>query len=311
MRAGVGLIAGICAALVTAGCGPPRPDLPPPVAPLTRTPDAAFRKRPPPPDPDVSTSAYRMPTIGRHTLDNGLAVFWVERKDSPLVATTFVGRTAGQQTAPRKPGLAELTARMLLRGTRFPNGSLLRAVNVDRREPAVAVHLGQVEFSLETLPDATSNATYLLGHMVQHPAFLADQLEGARRAQLESLRDDSNRALSLMWSLGARLLFGKDHLLAWDAKRIAQVLPHYSIHHVRDFHRASYHPMTSALVAVGHVTGDQIPDLGVCRLLLSGYFLRGRGSRRTRGAIPSWCSRACPGRADLRRRWPGSQRRPP
>ena len=136
-RAFSGLLSVLSALLVTVGCGPPRPALPPPKAPLTRTPDAVFRQHPPAPDTTTKIPAFRVPEVGRHTLDNGLAVYWVERNDYPLVATAFIARSAGHQRVPQQPGLAALTARMLLRGTRMHDGSVRRSLNVNRRAPAV------------------------------------------------------------------------------------------------------------------------------------------------------------------------------
>jgi len=238
----------LIAAVLAVGCLPPRPDLPPPVQPFTRTPDAAFRQRPPAPPQGAQGTEMRVPRIERMSLNNGVIVYTVERREFPLVVSAFVSATAGAANAPEQPGLAELAARCLVRGTRFADGKILRNLHVDRQAPRIDVGPESARLLLQTLPDAAARAVHLLAAAVRHPVFLSDQVEAARWEQLEQLRDQSNSLMGLMLPLGARLIYGDAHVLSADAREVHARTRQYSVAAVRGFYTQNYHPASSALV---------------------------------------------------------------
>ncbi|MES1209671.1 MAG: insulinase family protein, partial [Pseudomonadota bacterium] len=79
------------------------------------TPDAPFREQAPGAGPE---QPYHPPHWTRFKLKNGLEVFLVEFHDLPLVDFNLVVKTGSAANPSDKAGLADLTARMLVEGTK-------------------------------------------------------------------------------------------------------------------------------------------------------------------------------------------------
>ena len=105
VRAGRRMVVRLVACvLVAVGCG----GLPEPILPLARTPDGDFRASAPP--PLAGSSELRLPKPETRTLENGLSVFVVSRKELPLVTLALTVRDAGTGSDLPDPGVALMTA---------------------------------------------------------------------------------------------------------------------------------------------------------------------------------------------------------
>ena len=69
---------------------------------------------PPPPAPSRSV---QFPKPGEQTLANGLRVIVIERSDTPLVSAQLIIKNGGEVDPPELPGLADMTANLLTKGT--------------------------------------------------------------------------------------------------------------------------------------------------------------------------------------------------
>jgi zinc protease len=199
-----------------------------------------------------------MPEVGRHTLDNGLAVYWVERRDVPTVTVTLATRAAGEAHAGLEAGLAVLTGDMLVRGTRLPNGKVALRMHVDRQLPTVATTMLHTQLSLEVLADSLEPAMRALAGAVTQPSFEASELERQRRAQIEVLRDESRRIDGMLELLAARLRFGDDDRMAVLPSGDFDQLMRFGVEDLRRFHARAYRPEHSALVVVGDASGETV-----------------------------------------------------
>jgi predicted Zn-dependent peptidase len=237
---------GLCLSSL-AGCGPSRAVLPPAKRPFTRTPDAAFRRAPPAPGP---TPPLALPSIERQRLDNGLALLLVPRPGVPYVSVNLVVRGAGEGSQPNRPGLAALTAGMLLRGSRRPGGGVWLPT-LHHEQPTVATAAGYVRGSVDVLSAALDEALVAMASVVRAPAFAPDELVRQRRAQLEAIGDESRQVLGLLQRLGTGLLYGDKHRLARAPSGTSEGVASLGVADVRAFHRHHYNPSDAALVLVG------------------------------------------------------------
>jgi zinc protease len=226
------------------GCAQ-RPQLPAPLEPLTRTPDAPFRRQPPPMrgQPDL-----RMPEVATHALENGVQLFTVERHDVPTVTVIFSSRLAGELHAGGEAGLAVLTGDMLIRGT--------RRLEVDRQLPSVATTMLHTQLSLEVLSDSFELSVRALAAAAMQPSFDATELERQRRVQIEILRDESRRIDGILRMLAARLRFGNDDRLAILPSGDFEQVKRFDIEDLRRFHWRAFRPDASAVFVVGDVSGE-------------------------------------------------------
>lgn len=251
-RASMGWAALFGAAL--AGCSS-RVELPPPLPPLTPTPDAEFRANAPPP---AAEPALRARDIRSTELENGMTTLVVEQPELPLVTLVYVNRAARDDGAPRNAGLAELTARMLNEGTRLENGEVLRQLRISGELPGWSVGSAGTAIAITTLASGAEKAAWLLARLVQHPVFEADSLERARVAQSQQLFSRSLGISSQLNELALEGLYGPDHPLALPFKTFGSNLRRFSGHQVRSFYSRQYGPRDSALIAVGAVQADAI-----------------------------------------------------
>src|SRR6266850_7602107 len=75
---------------------------------------------PPPPAPPRSVE---FPKPGEQTLANGLRVIVIERSDTPLVSAQLIIKNGGEVDPPELPGLADMTANLLTKGTQTRDAS--------------------------------------------------------------------------------------------------------------------------------------------------------------------------------------------
>ncbi|WP_441291224.1 M16 family metallopeptidase [Sorangium sp. KYC3313] len=251
-RASMGWAALFGAAL--AGCGS-RVELPPPLPPLTPTPDAEFRANAP---PLTAEPALRVHDIRSAELENGMTTLVVERPELPLVTLVYVNRAARDDGAPSNAGLAELAARMLNEGTRLENGEVLRKLRISGELPGWSVNSAGTAIAITTLASGADKAAWLLARLVQHPVFDADALESARGAQSQALFSRSLSISSQLNELALEGLYGPDHPLALPFKAFGSNLRGFSGHQVRSFYSRQYGPRDSALIAVGAVQAEAI-----------------------------------------------------
>ncbi|WP_437970592.1 pitrilysin family protein [Sorangium sp. So ce260] len=237
-----------------AACGS-RQELPPPVSPLTPTPDAEFRATAP---PLAAEPMLRVQDIRSMELENGMTTLVVERPELPLVTMVYVNRAARDDGASRNAGLAELTARMLNEGTRLENGEVLRQLRISGERPRWSASPVGTAIAITTLASGADKAAWLLARLVQHPVFDADALENARSAQSEALFSYSLRISSHLNELAFEALYGPEHPRARLINDSSSNLKGFSGPRVRSFYSRQYGPRDSALITVGSVRAEAV-----------------------------------------------------
>jgi zinc protease len=152
----------------------------------------------------------RTPPHHRHTLDNGVRLILLPRREVPLIACDAVVRGGARLDGEAKAGLASITAELLTRGAggrdayafadaiEGAGGSLDGAAHSE----AIALH-GQFlsrdrELMLELLADA-----------LQRPRFDPDELDSVRERRIEFIKAaKDSEPQSLIGNYGRALLFG-------------------------------------------------------------------------------------------------------
>jgi predicted Zn-dependent peptidase len=162
-------------------------ELPPPIQPLTPTPDAAFRWRTASPRPTTS------PALDAHwsKLENGFTVVHVQRDDLPIVAIQYTNRAAGSAGSAHSGELVALTGDALTHGgTQLPGGKVLSRVNVNGIAPSVGTTTDVTSLSFQVLRPMFDRSVEVLARTVQFPAFEPNGIEVARGMTLELIRTD-------------------------------------------------------------------------------------------------------------------------
>src|SRR5262249_20506909 len=121
------------------------------------------------------------PRIERTTLKNGLPVWVITRHELPMVNALLQIR-AGASLDGAKPGLASMTASLLDEGT-----TTRSALEMAKATDALGALLSAVSgiepttVTMQTLSKHLEPSLALMGEMVVHPAFAADEVERDRK----------------------------------------------------------------------------------------------------------------------------------
>src|SRR5258705_2686910 len=124
---------------------------------------------PPPPAPPRSV---QFPKPGEQTLANGLRVIVIERSETPLVSAQLIIRTGGEVDPPELPGVADITANLLTKGTQTRDatqiaeavealgGALESGARWDASTATVGVMSAKIGPAMEILADVVRRPTF-------------------------------------------------------------------------------------------------------------------------------------------------------
>lgn len=241
-------------AVVLAGCAQ-RPELPRPSLPLTRTPEAAFRARPPAPEPSEVPAA---PEVLERRLPNGVSVLVVERPSLPVATVLLVVRNAGRESAAEPRGLGALTARALRFGTRLGDGRVVSAPALLGIKPEIGTADDAVVLKLETASVGVSEAVGLLASLATRPVLTGAGFSHAMTEHLDAVAVASRSTGQHLAEAALERLYGRDHPLAQRGLGRSEEVQRITLSQVRAFHAARYRPADTALVVVGDARAAQV-----------------------------------------------------
>ncbi len=210
--------------------------------------------------PRAQTPAAAPALAERLTLPNGLVVLVTERHALPIVIVR-VAVGAGAVLDPLdKPGLANLTALTLVRGTRtrsgpeidraieFVGGSLEAEGGRDWSEVALSVLRRDLGLGLDLLAD-----------VLLRPTFLAEEFERKREEVRASVRRSDEDPETVAGRLFRRLIF-PGHPYAAPIPGTEESLGRLTRDDVVAFYGAAYRPETTVVAVVGDVTVGEVRE---------------------------------------------------
>ncbi len=208
--------------------------------------------------PAGPTPTFKLPTIQRRKLKNGLDVLIVEHHELPVVGMNLVvkGGTAADSGV---AGLASLTADMLDEGT-TTRSSLQLSADV----AAIGARLRTGAFSdasgveMQTLTRHLDKALGIFADVVLNPAFPTADLQRLRATRLAALaqrRDDANIVAGNVY---ASLLYGAAHPYGRSGFGEKASLEAIAEAHVKRYHDTFYRPNNATLIVVGDVKPDMV-----------------------------------------------------
>jgi zinc protease len=246
-------------ALLLAACGGAsatsagRFDLPA-YSPYGRDDGGRARREQPPPATEVKPAPF--PTVETRTLANGAELAVVRAPLLPLVQIRILVR-AGQGYAPKQPGAAELTARLLKDGgTRsMTSAELLRRIEGLGADISVEVGLDATTITTALGKEHFAEALGIVGEMVQAPRFDGRELDKLK-ARASDEADDHLRGSGQYSAMHA--MFGALYQSAQSPYAHYGLVPSeiakINLGAVKDFHRRHYTPKNTTIVIVGDVT---------------------------------------------------------
>ena len=207
--------------------------------------------------PAAAVGPYRPPRPVVKTLDNGLRIFVFHDPRLPLVEIAL-RVPAGLSAEPAdQNGIANLTARMVGRGTTSRNAETF-ANDLARLGTGLTAQTSREYTTISTafLSRDFEGGLELLGDAVSHPVFLEDEFRRnqnqAGRAVIQSRQNPAATANEQLWTLA----FPEVPLAQPPLGRI-ETLSRLTIDQVRSFYRDRYRPDGAVLAIAGDVTPER------------------------------------------------------
>jgi len=159
---------------------------------------------------------FTPPEVERHTLDNGMRLFFVEDHEVPVISMYALVNTGSIYEPEEKIGLATVTSEVMRTGGTSSRSAddvnetlefLASEVEVDIQD-----ELGSVE--LWTLKKNFDTSLEIFADVLRNPAFAEEKVELAKAQMLEVIRRRNDTPDSIVSREFMRVVYGKMHPLA-------------------------------------------------------------------------------------------------
>ncbi len=199
-------------------------------------------------------SAHGAPLGKRIVLDNGMVLLFSEKHEIPVV-TVNMAIKAGSLTEPAdKPGLASVTASLLMQGTKTRTASQINS-EIDFVGGSLSVSGGSdyASASLRVLKKDVRKGFDLLSDVLMHPAFEQKEIDRKVKEILAEIQRQKEEPESIASQAFDKTVFG-DHPYGKTNDDVAAYLPKLTRGDVLKFREACYGPNDTIVAIVGDIS---------------------------------------------------------
>ena len=202
--------------------------------------------------------AFRAPQVQTAKLANGMEIFVVERRDLPKVAVTLATRAGGSAAPKGKDGIAYLTARTSLLGTKTRKALAIEDAMGDLgTELQASATRDDARLEVEVLKRNLAPAMEIFADVARDASFPADEVEREKKRHLDTLSQQSKNANAVAGRVRAMLAFGMEHPYGRPVVGLPSTIAAISREDVAAFHASRWKPGSSALVFSGDITLEE------------------------------------------------------
>ena len=194
-----------------------------------------------------------LPPYEEHTLDNGLRVFIMETREVPLVTLRLLLPVGSAHDIPGREGIANLTARMLLKGAAGRTAEEI-AEYVEGMGGSLEAEASR-DFSLMTgdfMSRDLGKALDIMGDVILKPDFPEGEHERAKSIVQAEIKGDSESPYYFTSTRFVETLTG-DHPYAHPIEGNERSIGAITRNDLALFHRDYYSPQGAVLAVVGDV----------------------------------------------------------
>jgi len=198
---------------------------------------------------------FTAPEVKTATLENGLELFVVERRELPKVSVTLASRAGSVSDPQGKGGLASMTARVMRRGTASRN-----ALEIDTELGNLGTAIGwaagreNARLNVEVLKRNLTPAVSILADVARNPAFPEAEFDREKKLALDALAQTANNPQAVAARVAFMLAFGLDHPYGRPPIGLPGTVSGIAREDLVEFHKAQWRPGSSALIVAGDVT---------------------------------------------------------
>ncbi|MEO0155814.1 MAG: pitrilysin family protein [candidate division WOR-3 bacterium] len=196
--------------------------------------------------------------IQRDTLENGFVILLSEAHKIPIVELKIVVKSGSIYDPVGKEGLANLTAKMLLRGTELHKGDELierieylgADININAQEDYIGISGRALSKDLYILLDIVSEC-------LQRPSFDTTEFKRLQRQTYSEILSQLDDPFYVGQVAFRRFLFGT-HPLNHDPLGFDTTIKKINIEDVKSFYNTYYAPNNTAIILVGDFNTDSV-----------------------------------------------------
>lgn len=194
-------------------------------------------------------------------LESGMVLLLEERHEIPVVTVNMAIRAGGIVEPGDKPGLASLTAALLMQGT-TKRSAVQISSEIDFLGGSLGVSGGDdfATASLRVLKKDIRAGFELLADVLMHPVFDQKEIDRKVKEILASIRSQKDEPETIAREAFAKAVFGK-HPYGTVNDDVAAFLPKVTQEDIRAFFRSTYGPNASIIAVVGDITEQEAVSL--------------------------------------------------
>ncbi len=202
----------------------------------------------------VATAAIASEPIGKRiVLDNGMILLFEEKKDIPMVTVSVAVNAGGIVEPADKPGVASLTASLLMQGTKTRTaGEISREIDFVGGSLSVSGGGDYATAGLRVLTKDLRKGFDLLADVLMNPVFDQKEIDRKVKETLAEIQRQKEEPESIASQAFAKAVFG-DHPYGKTNEDVAAYLPKLSRADILDFYAAHYGPNAVIIAVVGDV----------------------------------------------------------
>jgi zinc protease len=199
------------------------------------------------------TPKFMLPKIQKIVLSNGLNIMLVEHGELPVIQMQFVFQTGATSDPLDKPGIANLTMRLLDAGTK-KRTALDIADEIDYIGASINASTGYDGsfVNVLTLKKHLSKSLEIVSDILQNPTFPQSEFDRIKKEVLTNLLQQKDRPEVIVGKVFSKVLYGDKHPYGNPVDGNETSVNQISVDDVKKFYATYYYPNNAALIVVGN-----------------------------------------------------------
>ncbi len=208
----------------------------------------------PGPDPELT-----IPALWKNKTGNGMKVYGIRHTELPLVQYNIMLTGGRLFDDVSKPGVANLVGQLMNEGTANKTPEELEE-EIDLLGASISVYSGSAStnISVNTLARNYEKTLALVKELLLEPRWDEEEFELAKARVINGIKRSKASPNYLASSTFNELIYGKDHIYAYDASGTIESVESITIDDLKDYYQACFSPSIARFHIVGNITEEQV-----------------------------------------------------
>jgi zinc protease len=200
---------------------------------------------------------FRTPVIRNFELENGLKIFFSEKKNLPIIRIIFIVNNGSRFDPDDNKGLCNLLAMCIDEGAgKFDALQLADEFEMLGAQFSVSCDADVTIISLQVLNENFVSALKLISDVITQPHFKEDDFNLQKNKVLVKI-NQSKAELDFVADVSFEyFLFGKESSYAYPVMGIEKTVQNIQPDFIRELYKNNFAPLNSVMVMVGNIDSD-------------------------------------------------------